>query len=833
VVRRFATGLDQIIVVESKRSFLEDAIKVALYGRPDAPRVCGKLMHDGRPLFPATGDLDAGAIADGMHRALQAAGLSALVTPPAPRQRVVALPIATRTPFFCSGCPHNSSTQAAPGALVGGGIGCHAMLLLMPGDRAGEVTGLSQMGGEGAQWLGMAPFVAQRHFVQNIGDGTFAHSGSLAVRAAVAAGVNVTFKLLRNSAVAMTGGQQPIGEIALRPLVELLRAEGVRRVVVTTDEPERVRALLGRQCEVRHRDDVLGVQQDLADVEGVTVLIHDQECAAEKRRKRRRGRAAIPDRRVVINERVCEGCGDCGATSNCLSVQPADTEFGRKTRINQSSCNLDFSCLHGDCPSFMTVVPGERPSRAIESRVPPHDTFAAQRTRDFSVRITGIGGTGVVTVSQVLATAAAIEGRFVRALDQTGLAQKGGAVVSDLVVTSMPAVRSPKLASGECDLYLGCDLLVAVEPDNLRVVDAGRTTAVVSAAEVPTGAMVIDPGARYPERNGLVSVISERVHATHLVDAAALALHHLGDEQYANMVLVGAAFQSGVLALGAAAVERAIELNGAAVDSNIAAFRLGRWAVAEPAAVATIADAAVADAAVGSAGIEPDDLDSIVARRFEELVAYQDRGYADQYAAVVTRVRDREAWLDVGPAAGRPLTTEVAHNLYKLMAYKDEYEVARLALDPKVAEEITEQFGTGARITYHLHPPALRALGMARKITLGPWFRLVFRLLVALRPLRKSRLDPFGRGAVRRAERQLIVEYQVVLDRLLAGLTETNHALAVEIAGLPDMVRGYEEIKLRNVAAYRARCAELVEEYEATPASECAAANSIVIGAGG
>jgi indolepyruvate ferredoxin oxidoreductase len=660
----------------------------------------------------------------------------------------------------------------------------------------------------------MAPFVGQRHFVQNIGDGTFAHSGSLAIRAAVAAGVNVTFKLLRNSAVAMTGGQQPVGERSLRQLTALLRAEGVRKIVVTTDDPQRLRGQAGDGVAVRHRDDLLAVQRELADIDGVTVLIHDQECAAEKRRKRRRGQAQPPAQRVFINERVCEGCGDCAVKSNCLSVQPVETEFGRKTRISQSSCNLDFSCLSGDCPSFLSIVPGPRAARepGPASVPPPAEPARVVPVRAFSMRITGIGGTGVVTVSQVLATAAAIEGRSVRTLDQTGLAQKGGAVVSDLTITDGQQDRSPKLGAGECDLYLGCDALVAADPANLRVADTRRTVAVISLSEVPTGGMVVTPDARYPGQQQVMPVFAEAARDACFVDAAALAREHLGDEQYANMIMVGAAYQCGALPITAAALERAIQLNGVAVAANLAAFRHGRHAVTggEGQPNARDEQPAIRKDQPG-APEQAGDLDALVRRRVDDLVAYQDEAYAASYAELVGQVRQAEAAI----SPGLELAAAVARNLYKLMAYKDEYEVARLSLDPRLTASITAQFGEGARYAYRLHPPVLRALGMTSKISLGPWFRPGFRLLAAGRRLRGTAFDPFGRTHVRRTERSLVGEYRAVIGQLLSGLTPANHSLAVEIAGLPDLVRGYEEVKLGNVAAYRDRSAELLARFSA------------------
>ena len=592
VVAEFAAGLDEIIVIEDKRAFLEDAVKSVLYGQAGAPAVYGKRSRDGSPLFAAVGELDGDSVADALARHFEPAGIP--VTPRPPRERVM-LPLAQRMPYFCSGCPHNSSTKVAPGTLVGGGIGCHAMVAFMPPDQVGEVIGLCQMGGEGAQWMGIAPFVTQRHLVQNLGDGTFAHSGSLAIRAAVASGANITFKLLRNSAVAMTGGQQAVGELPVDRLLALLAAEGVRKTVVTTDDPAGLRRQLGARvfkhgADIRHRDDLIDVQRELAAIDGVTVLIHDQECAAEKRRKRRRGKAVAPAQRAFINERVCEGCGDCGAKSNCLSVQPVATEFGRKTRIHQSSCNLDFSCLNGDCPSFLTVTPAA-PAPATQSAPPPGGAGARQPAElsaalaeperlfgpdGFTMRITGVGGTGVVTIAQILGTAFAADGHQVRSLDQTGLAQKGGAVVSDLTVSTGPAERSAKLGYGECDLYLGCDSLVATDGTQLRAAGQDRTVAVISTTEVPTGQMVTDVSQHFPTVGQVMATIEAKVRSARFLDAAGLATDLFGDEQYANMILVGVAYQAGALPVSAEAIEHAIRLNGVAVDANIRAFRAGR-----------------------------------------------------------------------------------------------------------------------------------------------------------------------------------------------------------------------------------------------------------------
>ena len=834
IVRRFGRGLTEVLVVEDKRTFLEDQVRIALYGGPDTPRVVGKVDAQGRPLLSRLAELTADDIAEPLQRFLTDTGMPGLpaVTPAGAAERVStgvagqdaytpdprrSLQLAVRTPHFCSGCPHNSSTRVEPGTLVSAGIGCHALVMLGSQPERGAIAGTSQMGGEGGFWLGMEPFVAETHCVQNIGDGTFAHSGSLGVRAAVAAGAHVTFKLLRNSAVAMTGGQTAVGQRSLADLVDLLLAEGVAKVVVTSDDPTAARAALRSAkhlVSVRHRDDIEAVQRELAAVPGVTVLIHEQECATERRRRWRRGRADRPQR-VMINERVCEGCGDCGQISNCLSVHPVETELGRKSRIHQSSCNLDLSCLKGDCPSFVVVTTmsdGAGPPSSPGSAAPAPAAVARPALPEptprvaggqFRMRITGIGGTGIVTVAQLLATAAALSGKEVRILDQLGLSQKGGPVVSDLVVSDEVLERPPRLAAGECDLYLGCDALVAAEPRHLVAADPRRTVAVLSGAQIPTAAMVVDPGVRFPATAQVEAAVRPAVRELTVVDAADIARDQLGDEQFANLVLVGAAYQLGVLPIDAAAIDGAIEINGIAVEANRAAFRLGRQAMI---------DSARGEAAPGGSGsVGPVDIDALIDARAAELAAYQDRAYAARYRTVIERVRRRER-----EATGTTeLTEAVARYLYKLMAYKDEYEVARLLLAPEFEAQLREQFGDDAAYRMQLHPPVLRALGMRRKLSLGPNGQALLRPLLPMRRLRGTRLDPFGHTEIRRVERSLVPEYVAAVDVALAGLTPETLTAAVELACLPDLVRGYEQIKLRAVETYRARLAERVQLMEA------------------
>ncbi len=826
VVDRFAEGLDEIVVVEEKRAFLETQIKERLYGRAGAPAVHGKTGPDGAPLFAVHGDLDPDAVALGVARRLlaQRGPEFPSVTAWDERRRGtrtrIDLPIAgaNRTPFFCSGCPHNTSTTSAPeGSLVGAGIGCHTMVMLMPEGQVGDVTGLTQMGGEGAHWLGTEPFAdpaKASHWVQNMGDGTFHHSGSLAVRAAVAAGSHLTFRLLHNGAAAMTGGQDAVGALPMPALVRVLLDEGVARVIITTEDTARYRRVkLAKGVVVWDRARIEEAQRVLAGTPGVTVLIHDQECAAQKRRKRKRGTLPDPTTRVVINERVCEGCGDCGQTSNCLSVTPVDTEFGRKTRIHQASCNKDYSCLDGDCPAFTVVEPGTAPKGAV---VEPLDAGVLPdpvRTvpDDAVVRLAGIGGTGVTTISQVLAAAARIDGRPTRGLDQTGLAQKGGAVVSDVKLGD--AEVAGRAAAGECDLYLGADLLVAADPAHLAAASPERTVAVVSSAKIPTGDQVVDPTITYPPVDAVLGRIAAatRRDVGAVLDARALAEALFSDDQFSLSLLLGAAHQLGALPVSAAAVEAAFELNGAAVETNVQAFRRGRQSVADPEAFAatveamtrpasdgvpglTTAGAAAAAEIVASVGApEGSELARVVGVRVPELVAYQDAAYARSYAEVIGGLVD-----------GDPRLAEaVAVGLHKLMAYKDEYEVARLSTDPAFGAGVRAEFGADARISWKLHPPSLRAMGLRRKLTLGPWFRPAYSTLHAMRRLRGTPLDPFGRAEVRRVERALVAEYRALVPRLAAMAADGDVEGAVRIAALPDMVRGYEDVKLANVARYR------------------------------
>ncbi|GGM41329.1 pyruvate ferredoxin/flavodoxin oxidoreductase [Longimycelium tulufanense] len=816
VVREFAAGLSELVVVEDKRSFVESQFKDVLYDLSDRPRVYGKHGPDGAALVPVHGGLDADRLAAVLgpflaerlgceHVDLRSSG-------PGPRRISLSLTPVNRTPYFCSGCPHNRSTSVPEGSLAGAGIGCHIMTTFM-----GRSLGVTQMGGEGANWVGAASFTDVDHFFQNLGDGTFFHSGQLAIRQAIAAKTNITFKLLYNSAVAMTGGQHADGSVDPVAISWMLHAEGVARTVVVTEDPAKYPRTTTRWApgvRVRHRDDLDDVQRELRGVPGVTMLLYDQACAAENRRKRKRGQAPEPRQWVFINESVCEGCGDCGQKSNCLSVEPVATEFGRKTQIDQTSCNKDFSCLLGDCPSFLTVVPGSGAERNVRREELPGDLPEPMATpAQANVVMVGIGGTGVVTTNQILATAALLDGLDARALDQTGLSQKAGAVVSHLRISPEPDHRPGLVDAGGADVYLAFDAVAATTEANLSRCAGNRTIAVVSTSEVPTGRMIVDPTATYPKRNDLLASVHERTRDLVAVDALALSERLFGATTAANFLVVGAAYQKGLLPLRAATIERAIELNGVGVVTTIQAFRAGRKAVLEPgwpvetrrpAPIPTGRVTRSAAALVKATGVTGE-LRRLLEIRVADLAAYQDLAYARRYLDVVTRVLAAER--DLG---GHILTETVARNLHRLMAYKDEYEVARLHLSPELGRQVQDRFGTGARIRYLLHPPVLRAFGIRRKIALGRTARPVFAVLRALRRLRGTPFDPFGYARLRRIERELVTDYLGVIDRLVAIVSKENRDLAVEIAGLPDLVRGYEDIKLVSVETYRTRMRDLL-----------------------
>ncbi|WP_300443244.1 indolepyruvate ferredoxin oxidoreductase family protein [Zoogloea sp.] len=829
IVREFAEGLEEIFVIEEKRPFLEMFAKQVLYGRANAPRIVGKFDEEEKELLPHYGEFESDIIVRALLKRLgrktrieSAENWLKRLDEIHARTK---LPTSARTAWYCSGCPHNSSTVAPEGSIVSAGIGCHTMAMWM----GRNVVMGTHMGAEGAQWIGMAPFTNTNHIFQNMGDGTYAHSGSLAIRYAASTDVNITFKLLRNSHTSMTGGQAIQGAHPVAAMVSDLLANGVRKVIVTTDDLSMYSGVsLPGHTEVWHRDRLDEAQRELADTPGTTVLLHDQECAAELRRARSRGKAEEPVEVTVINERVCEGCGDCGEKSNCMSVEPVQTEFGRKTRIHQSSCNKDFSCVKGFCPSFLTITPNAAPAtdgkKKKKGRIPalerelPVPVNKIDDTIGVGIHVMGIGGTGSVTVVATLANAARLEGKHVIGLDQTGLAQKGGAVISDIKITHVPFQGSNKISDGRADLYLGFDILNATDPKNLDKCGANRTIAVVSTTQTPTGQMVSKRTNQFPAINGLTAGIDRvtRKEDNVFLDGQALAEGLFGDAMATNNFMVGVAFQAGTIPLKAESIEQAIKNSGVAVDMSLAAFRWGRMAVVDLAfveaeiakhkaagSVVTLKQApqlsAAARAIADSVGAQGE-VKRLVEVRVPELIAFQDEAYAQRYANVIKRVVAAEHRV----LPGSQLSEAAARYLYKLMAYKDEYEVARLHTDPAFLAELDAQFPHGYEVKYNLAPPLVSErdpkTGHLQKKQYGAWMFKAFQRIARFKNLRGGALDIFGKTEERRQEREAVEDYIKLLDEILAKLTTSNHAAAVALASVPDEIRGYGHVKEKSVA---------------------------------
>ncbi|MFI1912704.1 indolepyruvate ferredoxin oxidoreductase family protein [Nocardia sp. NPDC020380] len=815
-ITEFAHGLDEVIVVEDKTAFIETQIREILYGTADAPQLLGKHDAKGALLFPLDGELTAGRLLGPLRRVLRD-HVELKKAPPPPLSLEVLS--AKRTAYFCSGCPHNRSTAIPEGSIGGGGIGCHT-LVTMSGRADSAVTGLTQMGGEGSQWIGQAPFTDVPHLFQNIGDGTFFHSGQLAVQACVAAGVNITYKLLYNEVVAMTGAQDVEGGLGVAELTHKLTTEGVKQIIICADEPKRHnRKALAKGTLLWHRDRLDEAQRALRDVPGVTVLIYDQHCAADARRQRKRGTLPTRNTRVVINEAVCEGCGDCGVKSNCLSVQPVDTEFGRKTRIDQTSCNTDYSCLDGDCPSFVTVqlpdakqAKGSRKTRKTAEPPAVADPGLGAPLGTQNVLLAGIGGTGIVTVNQVLATAALRAGYAVESLDQIGLSQKAGPVISHLRFSTTALEPSNRLTPGSADCVIAIDLLTATDTKNLPYGSPNSTISVASTSQTPTGDMVYDKSVAYPETQSLLDRLAAVSRTLTHFDALAAAQVLFGNTAAANFLVVGAAFQAGGLRLPAASIEEAIGINGVAVAANIAAFRWGRVAFAEPAAFEAAVGStqpqrdriAVPAELLAGTGFD-DETRRLVELRAGELIAFQSVKIARRYIDSV-----RAVWAAERAVTDRTeFSAAVARGLYKFTAYKDEYEVARLLVDPAFLSQIESQVPGGEKLTYKLHPPILRALGRKKKIGLGPKSHVALKVLAKGKVLRGTKLDPFGYAHVRKVERVLLAQYTEMVLRLARELNAENYDTALELAGLTDLVRGYEGVKLGNVELYWSRLREL------------------------
>jgi indolepyruvate ferredoxin oxidoreductase len=851
-IREFARGLEDIIVVEEKRSFIESQMKEYMYNWPEGrrPHVVGKYDEAGNWILPSTNELTpamiALVIAKRLSRFFTSETIRARVAWIEAKEKELTLPRANfpRAAHYCSGCPHNTSTAVPEGSRALGGIGCHYMVTWM--DRRTDT--FTQMGGEGVTWCGQAPFTETKHVFQNLGDGTYFHSGSLAIRQAIAAKVNITYKILYNDAVAMTGGQPVDGTLTVPDIAHQVRSEGVQTIVVVSDDvakwsrPE----IFPAGVEFVHRDELEAVQKRLRETPGVTVLIYDQTCATEKRRRRKRGKMADPNKRIFINSLVCEGCGDCGEKSFCVSVLPKETEYGRKREIDQSNCNKDFSCVKGFCPSFVSVVGGglkKNKGRAdVDFSTLPAPAFASDLAQPWNILVTGIGGTGVVTIGALIGMAAHLEGKGGTVLDQTGLAQKGGAVTCHLRIARQPAdIHAVRIAAGEADLVLGCDMVVVNDYWALSKIRAGRARVVLNTYEAMPGTFTTRPDMQFPAQQ-IVDAVTQALggEKPELVDATELATALLGDSIATNLFMLGLAWQKGWVPLSLEALMRAVELNGAAVEMNKAAFNWGRLAAHDIARVREAAGLAAPRTPSGaiplalpvrrSAAAAPLDdatpsatLEEAIERRVAFLTAYQNAAYAAKYRALVDKVRAAEQARTPGESK---LTEAVARYAFKLMAYKDEYEVARLYTSGEFEQRIRNTFEGDYKLHFNLAPPLFArrdADGHLKKAEYGPWVFGAFKLLARLRFLRGTAFDVFGYTAERRMERRLIADYANTLDELIAGLSRENHALAVDIASVPERIRGYGHVKERHLAEAAKRRDDLLAAWR-TPAAARAAA---------
>ncbi|MGF6596589.1 indolepyruvate ferredoxin oxidoreductase [Paraburkholderia sp. GAS448] len=848
----FARGLEEILVVEEKRQILEYAIKEELYNWPDGqrPRVYGKFDEKdgaggewsvpmGNWLLPAHYELSPAIIAKAIATRLDKldlpsdvrARIATRIAVIEAKERALAKPRveAERKPWFCSGCPHNTSTNVPEGSRAMAGIGCHYMTVWM--DR--NTSTFSQMGGEGVAWVGQAPFTNDKHVFANLGDGTYFHSGLLAIRAAIASRANITYKILYNDAVAMTGGQPVDGVLTVPQITHQLAAEGAAKIVIVTDEPDKYHGTtqLAPGVTIHHRDQLDEIQRELREIAGTSILIYEQTCATEKRRRRKRGTYPDPAKRVVINEAVCEGCGDCSVQSNCLSVEPLETEYGTKRQINQSTCNKDFSCLKGFCPSFVSVEGGQlrkpKVSGVAGDAMPPvPEPEIPTLAKPYGVLVTGVGGTGVVTIGALLGMAAHLESKGVTVLDVTGLAQKGGAVMSHVQIANHPAdIHATRIAMGEASLVIGCDAIVTAGDECMSRMQAGRTRVVLNSAPTPTAEFIKNPNWRFP---GLSSEADVRAAAGNdgvdTVDANHFAVALLGDAIYTNPFVLGYAWQRGWLPLTHESLMRAIELNAVQVEKNRSAFEWGRRAAHDLAAVRKLAQsAAQGDTPESAAGGKiislhtPKALDTLIDKRAAYLTAYHNNAYAARYRKLVADVRAAETALDVGDGQ-MPLTEAVAKNLHKLMAYKDEYEVARLYADPAFIEKLKANFEGDWKLKLYLAPPAFSkkdAHGHLVKKQYGPWVFKAMHVLAKLKFLRGTALDPFGKTEERRTERELIGEYEALVRELISGLTAGKRALAVELASLPDGIRGYGHVKENNLKGVRTKWSALLAKWRA------------------
>lgn len=802
-ITEFCKELDLIIVIEEKRGLIEGQLKQFLYGVDNAPVIVGKQDESGATLFQVEAALNPLQIAEAIgHRVANRTQDSALSTA---TRSVVELLNADRTeldiqrkPYFCAGCPHNTSTVVPENSRGFAGIGCHWMVQLM--DRG--VEGYTHMGGEGANWIGESQFSTRKHAFQQIGDGTFNHSGIMAIRAAVATKTNITFKLLYNDAVAMTGGQLNDGGIDVYRMMHEIAAMDVAKLMVVTDDPERHKgAPLPSGVGVEHRDQLMSVQERLAEIVGVTVLVYEQTCASEKRRRRKRGVMEDPDRRIFINEAVCEGCGDCGVQSNCVAVLPLETEFGRKRKIDQSACNKDFSCVNGFCPSFVTIEGGELKKRAsVGGAVPvvPEPVNQQNLSAPYAVVLTGVGGTGVVTIGALLGMAAHLEGKGCGIIDMAGLAQKGGAVVSHIKLASTPdEISAIRIAPGGADLMLGCDLLVSASEPALKTLDNATSHVVANLNQKMPGEFAVDPDLKMPVnlmQRRLATAVSE--DASVFVDATHWATALLGNSIAANLFMLGVAYQRGLIPVSIEAINRAIELNNVDVAFNHQALAWGRVWVHDPDAITKRFEKPVLEKKEKS-------LAEVIAYRTEWLTGYQHKAYAKKYKTLMDKVESNDHHPE------KTFTHAVAHNAFKLMAYKDEYEVARLYTNGTFETALEQQFEGGYTVQVHLAPPLISkphpVTGEAKKRVFGPWVFKLFRVLAPMKILRGTPVDVFGYTQERKTERALIREYFAMLDDIMSSMKDNDYQRAVELARLPEQIRGFGHVKQANVEKARER----------------------------
>jgi len=850
LTREFATGLQEILVIEEKRQVIEYQLKEELYNwRADVrPNVLGKFGEvegdfsggewslanpSAHTLLRANADLSPALIAKAIAQRVKKMGVDGdmaaridaqLAILHAKEQSMKAIEVrgvqgADRQPWFCSGCPHNTSTKVPEGSRAMAGIGCHFMATWM--DRS--TIGFTQMGGEGVPWVGQAPFTTDQHIFANLGDGTYFHSGSLAVRQSIAAGVNITYKILYNDAVAMTGGQQvgerPEGHSVVQ-IAQSMRAEGAAKITIVTDEPEKYASVTGLPTgiSIEHRDSLDAIQREFREIKGTTVIIYDQTCATEKRRRRKRGTMTDPAKRVVINELVCEGCGDCSVQSNCLSVEPLETEFGRKRTINQSTCNKDYSCTKGFCPSFVTVEGGQLKKKAKGKAASPFELGSlpepvklpmhAASGNVWGIVVAGVGGTGIITIGQLLGTAAHIEGKGIVTQDAGGLAQKGGATWSHvLIADTQEHIRTTRVSMAAADLIIGCDPLVTVSKETTQRMRAGRTHVAINSHGTPTAAFVRNANWANPSEACVAEIVQTvGEDGVGAFDADGAATRLMGDSIYTNPMMLGYAWQKGWVPLSRESLMRAIELNAVAVENNKMAFEWGRRAAHDWASVEKqLAPAQVVEFK------KRETLETVIARRVEFLTGYQNVGYAKTYEAFVNRVRAAEAQLNK-----TTLTESVARYLFKLMAYKDEYEVARLHTDTTFLGKVHAMFEGDFKLNYLLAPPSIAKKndkGELVKQSFGPWMLTGFRVLARLKGLRGTALDIFGKTEERRIERALIGEYKDSVEEVLASLNAINHATGVEIARIPEQIKGYGHVKERNLKAARLQWQALMAQW--------------------